>query len=328
MDACNTCSLGPGDSCSSGLDSCIIRIFSERCYDENEDDPWQYLTCVSQDALPPELKPKRVVTGKWILVNVPANCWRFLVSIDPCYSLLPKTQEKQDEQRIAAMGKKKWQSKGSARKGMNPRAPATAKTQVSMALRVDWTPIFARGRLKIHVVDPKPTDPRQPCKLADSENLEKFITNVLPNALDDMKMKYGWSNTPRTVVHDKASYFVTTQHERLHVTFASALQKARLRSWVGDSHASTAWLAKKLGDIYLHETVISHIRRLLDSDFACARLNETPAQFKLRMQKVEDYMNSPAFKAPKDGRGLAGLAQELHDRCRLMVKSGGERVPK
>ena len=55
---------------------------------------------------------------------------------------------------------------------------------------------------------------------------------------------------------------------------------------------------------------------------------ESPAQFKERVKKVEQYMNSNAFKAPRSGTGLMGLAKELHERCRLMVASGGERVPK
>ena len=110
--------------------------------------------------------------------------------------------------------------------------------------------------------------------------------------------------------------------------FATALTRSGFKSWVGDSHATTKWLAKKLGDIYPHETVNAHIRRLLDTDFASTRLHETPAQFKERVKKVEQYMNSNAFKAPRSGTGLMGLAKELHERCRLMVASGGERVPK
>ena len=33
----------------------IRLIFQTRCYDETEDDPWQYLPCASQDVLPSEL---------------------------------------------------------------------------------------------------------------------------------------------------------------------------------------------------------------------------------------------------------------------------------
>ena len=180
----------------------------------------------------------------------------------------------------------------------------------------------------IYVCDKRADDPSQPKKLADAGNLAKFVRNVLPGILQTMKQKYGWSNLPRQVIHDKAIYMVTTCHERLHVTFAAALQDARMQSWVGGAHDPTDWLAKKFGDVYLHETVVSHIRRLLDHEFPCSRLGETPAQFKQRMQKVEDFMNSDAFAADDGGRGLRGLATELLERCKEVVKRQGERIPK
>ena len=82
-------------------------------------------------------------------------------------------------------------------------------------------------------------------------------------------------------------------------------------------------MVKKFGDVYLHETLIAHIRRLLDTDFAATRLCETPTQFRTRMQRVEDHLNSDSFKGP-GGRGLPGLAKELLDRCRQVIAKRGE----
>ena len=65
----------------------------------------------------------------------------------------------------------------------------------------------------------------------------------------------------------------------------------------------------------------------LESDFQCRPIHETPNQFKARLQKVEDQLNSDDFSAP-DGRGLEGLAKELRPRCEELVKRGGERLPK
>ena len=76
-------------------------------------------------------------------------------------------------------------------------------------------------------------------------------------------------------------------------------------------------MVKKLGDVYLHETVISHVRRLLDGEFAHWKIYETPKHFVTRMKKVETHMNSASFKAP-DGRGLEGLAKDLKCRCEEM----------
>ncbi len=85
---------------------------------------------------------------------------------------------------------------------------------------------------------------------------------------------------------------VTPAHDRLHIGFASALEEAGFRSWVSSSADSAQWLVKKFGDVYLHETCIAHIRRLLDGDFAHQQLHETPTHFMQRMRQVEDHMNS------------------------------------
>ena len=93
------------------------QIFQKRCYDKTIDDPWQYLTCISQDCLPSSLLPKRVACGRHILNIVHPTSWTSHVSIDPCYSLLAKTADRQEEQAIAAMGKDKWMSPGCMREG-------------------------------------------------------------------------------------------------------------------------------------------------------------------------------------------------------------------
>ena len=96
--------------------------------------------------------------------------------------------------------------------------------------------------------------------------------------------------------------------------------------WVGGSHETTEWLAKNWGDVYLHETGISHVRRLLDNEFTCTRLDETPAQFILRMKKVEAFMNSQEF-ASEGGRGLEGLAKDFRSRCQEVIDAKDERIP-
>ena len=91
--------------------------------------------------------------------------------------------------------------------------------------------------------------------------------------------------------------------------------------------ASCQWLVKKFGDVYVHETLISHIRRLLDSEFASSRVYETPKQFMSRLQKVEDHLSSENFAAP-DGGGLWALAKEMFGRCQQVIDLKGERIPK
>ncbi len=84
--------------------------------------------------------------------------------------------------------------------------------------------------------------------------------------------------------------------------------------------------------------MISHIRRLLDTDFARTKIYETVPhfikrmkaveRFIKRMKAVERFMNSSKFKAKPNGRGLEGLARELLGRARELVKRGGQRLDK
>ena len=81
------------------------------------------------------------------------------------------------------------------------------------------------------------------------------------------------------------------------------------------------------GDVYPHETLIANIRRLLDEDFCCRSLCETPQHFRERMRKVENHCNSKDFAAA-DGRGLHALTKSFRDRCQQVIDREGERIPK
>ena len=105
---------------------------------------------------------------------------------------------------------------------------------------------------------------------------------------------------------------VNTATQQLNQVFGGALSEAGFRSWTGPQGASTQWLDSHLGDVYLHETAISHIRRLLREKFVCLRVGETSPQSRQRMKKVQDYMNSEEFAREPDGRGLAGSAKGAH----------------
>ena len=229
------------------------------------------------------------------------------------------------------MGKFRWASKKSQRTDLNLRAAATALSQAGQSvLRVHWTPILARGRIHIHVCDPEEPNPLLPRRLNNGEQLAKFIENVLPEVLRIMKEEHAWTNLPRVVVHDKASYMVNAVCQQVNPQFAEAMDRVAMRSWVGQPGrpgSGTAWLCGMMGDVYVHETAISHIRRLLSTRFVCLRVDERFCQFKARMLAVQAYMNSEAFAA-NGGRGLLGLCQELRSRCEEVVRRGGARIPK
>ena len=95
----------------------------------------------------------------------------------------------------------------------------------------------------------------------------------------------------------------------------------KFTSWADED---CTWLAKCLGDFYPHETVISHVRRLLATKFSKCSLWETPGQFKARMLKVEEYMNYQMG----NGESLQNLGKELLERAERLKRLKGERLPK
>ena len=190
-------------------DERIREVFKYRCYDETEDDPWQYLPNPSKDHLTDLMKELRTATAEHVLATLNATSWTAHIAIDPCSSLLPRTAARLEEQQVAAMGKNKWRSKRSPFSGPNARAPDTAKKQAGHdVLQVFWTPVFTRGKTTLYVCDPEADGVDAPPKLNKSGPLPCFVRSVLPGSLSDMRAEHGWPNLPRVVVHDKASYMV------------------------------------------------------------------------------------------------------------------------
>ena len=115
------------------------------------------------------------------------------------------------------------------------------------------------------------------------------------------------------------------RRQRLAELFEAALRSSRFQSWLGDGDADCSWLAGRLGDVYLHETLISHIRYCLDHRYPRRTSGETRKQFARRMVKVVSFLNSDDFAA-RDGGGLAALALSLHRRCAQVVELEGGRL--
>ena len=222
-------SLNP-ETRAPASDWTIYNIIHTKCYDENEDDPWVYMHSPSKDFLSDVMKRSRVVFADHYLENFATGAWSSHVAIDPCISILPVTRAQSDDQKVAAMGVQKMMSPKSKYKGANLRAPKTVKSQGRDEEKVHWTPVFALGKVRLYVCDAEAArrDIQLPARLNDGPELAKFIENVLPGILVEMQREHGWSRTPRTVVHGKASYFVAPRSQRLASSFANALRKAKL----------------------------------------------------------------------------------------------------
>ena len=141
---------------------------------------------------------------------------------------LPRLSKNPDTQQPASDWK--MMSPKSKYKGPNTRAAKTVKSQGRKEQKVHWTLVFALGKACIYVCNAEAArrDPRLPARLNEGAELAKFIRNVLPGILPGMRDEYGWGKTPRTVVHDKALYFVTPKRQCLANSFAEALRDAKI----------------------------------------------------------------------------------------------------
>ena len=114
-----------------------------------------------------------------------------------------------------------WRDRHVVKLDKHPKAWHSGPEQSRVETQCRAEPIFARGKLYIYVCDSGAArrDARLPARLNNWTELAKFLRNVLPGILEEMKLQHGWSRVPRT-----------------------------------------GWLAGRLGDVYLNETVISHVR--------------------------------------------------------------------
>ena len=158
-------SLNP-DTGEAASDWMIYQIFKTMCYDDTEDDPWQYLPTVTKDYLPESMKPKRVVMAQHILDHMSVATCANHVAIDLCSSLLPKDSVRSEEHLVAALGSNRFMSPGSKYDGVNLRASKFATAQAGKnVLQLHWTPIFARGRVRVYST--KTSDPTQRAPIFD-----------------------------------------------------------------------------------------------------------------------------------------------------------------
>ena len=58
------------DSGQPVSDYTIYSIFKTMCFDDGEDDPWQYLHTVTKDYLPEAMKPERVAMASYVLDHI------------------------------------------------------------------------------------------------------------------------------------------------------------------------------------------------------------------------------------------------------------------
>ena len=143
----------------------IYEILSRLCHDGDPTKPWVHRVRFAKNAL-----STIDMTKRWNWAFFLANLhhlatWYFnrLIFTDICNSILPLTEKKAQEQRLARKAKKGWRFEGSQLKNRNLRGPRESTTQASWGtMRVYWLQVLCQGRLHIEYIgeDFKGDDPR------------------------------------------------------------------------------------------------------------------------------------------------------------------------
>ena len=136
----------------------IFKILRKRCYDDPKDksDTWEYGPVHSKEALTEQaIKQRDAWARRMLKIGFkPKWCFKNHVWIDICNSILPRTEQKAQEQMIARKGGRRWRSSKTRKQSKNLKGNKSALRQQSHGntLTVWWAPILARGKLHIEIL--------------------------------------------------------------------------------------------------------------------------------------------------------------------------------
>ena len=118
--------------------------------DEDEDDPWQFLTALQQDCVTDEMTPPRVKTADFIRMNMTESATCNFVAIDPCLSLLPRKLRKSRSLEDGRHGLQKVDVSKANEEKQKPESQPLPKLKPKIAPRpvVLGTPCLYQGLLE------------------------------------------------------------------------------------------------------------------------------------------------------------------------------------
>ena len=288
----------------------VYGIMANDCYDDPDhpEDTWSHQTRYSQDALTDLQINQRWDWMLWMegLNHQAAWYFRHLVWTDICNTILPRTQKRSNEMVLANKGKKGWGSKGSMKKSINRKGKDSAKKQNSWdALRVWWLPILSRGKLHIEVVgDGFPGD-----KPAGAKILVQKVRAVL-------NVRFPDADKPDILFADRGRGFFNASNGKITKQFKEALEEHDFRTFNGDDGSKQPGA---LGDVLLHETAVSWIRKCEERSRLARPWEESVDDFKTRMREICQDINNR--------HDVEGLCRQLPRRLEELRESEGDKIP-
>ena len=306
--ACPKATLNPetNEPCDKKL---VYRVFREKCCDEGAEDTWGHWDRLAQQALDDPAKKRRVTFGEHMSALRHTANWFFqhIVWVDLCASILPTTQRKNKELKVARKGKKGWMSKSKRRTVQNMKLAASkAKISSSDTVKVWFVPILTRGKLHIEAL---------PASFpGETEEGAAEMVNKVRAALN---IRFQGSTAPKILFTDRGNGFYDSSTGNITASYKEALRANGLKAFFGDNASVQPG---QLQDFLLHETAMAWMRDRLKKTLPRKPWEETAEQYVSRLKKCAEHCNNKYE--------IENLCKEVPWRVDELLKRDGDRLPK
>ena len=288
----------------------VYAILKERCYDDADDpeDTWGHHACWSKHALTESQMANRLQWAIAFKAEDRTAQWMFtyVVWTDICNSLIPTSEKRAMEMRLAVKGKKGWRSKKTKLQSKSLRGQhETIKQKGYGAVRVWWAPILTRGKLHIEFLGadfPGETP----------EGAAILVARV--RAALNIRFQAA-ASAPKLLFTDRGQGFFIKNSGKITPEYKAALAEHSLKAYYGDDASVQPG---KMGDVLLHETAVSWIRYRERRCRIAKPWEETMEEVVTRMKGIVQKIN--------DDLDVEGLCRQFPRRVQELIDAEGDRL--
>ena len=237
------------------------------------------------------------------------SAWYFqwVIWIDLCHSLLPRTEAKAKQQALARKGKKGWVSPDQAEYSRNLKGNEVALKQNSWGIeKIWWIPVMVRGKLHVELLPS--TFPGEKPEAVDA------AIGKIPGILN---VRFPNENKPRIVMSDRGPAFYHLGAGKITPDYKESLHRHGLRALTGED-ASTQPGGSQ--EVLLHETAVAWLRRRLAMSLPAKPWLETREEFGARLKEQAAYINNKF--------NVDALCRAFPLRLDQLIAKEGDRIRK
>ena len=296
----------------------INEVLTEDCFDDDADEPWSFRFGSKRRALGVEDREARVGWSKRLRKEGHTAAWYRdnTVWVDICSKVIPGNPQKALDQNLSARNKKKrLMSPGAAHKSENLGGSSTADKQCSFGdTRVFFFVALTRGVFGVKVFTEIEEYP------GETPEGARILVKCLPALLT--KMLGRDAKKPRTIFSDRGPGFYHRRWGTITGDYETACRAGGFKPWAGtNSKQGPRAQPPDVGDVLLHETAISWLRRTEEKTRPRKTWEETPDEFSKRLQKGVSHINKEF--------NVRGLCMEFPERLRALEHdTKGDRLRK